>query len=149
MNHSIGNFYKYSEELAAGAQPTVDQFIDLKNDGFEVIFNISPSSTRNAIHNESEIIEKLGLNYIHFPVDCSNLQPLHYTTFSGIMNGVRDKKVFVHCGGNIKSSNLIHMYDVLENRKDETESLNTLKKIQNPEDKWFDYFKSFGMEGYR
>lgn len=149
MNHSINNFYKYTERLASGAQPTIDQFIDLKNDGFEVIFNISPFSARNSIHNESEIVEKLGLDYVHFPVDCSKLRPLHYKTFEGIMNGIEEKKVFVHCGGNIKSSNLIHMYDVLANRKDEKESLQTLKEIQNPEDKWFEYFRSFGMEGLK
>ncbi len=145
MSHSIGNFFKYRENLAAGAQPTIDQFVDLKNDGYDVVFNISPYSTRNAIHNEGEIVEKLGLNYVHFPIDCSNLKPMHYKTFEGIMNGISEKKVFVHCGGNIKSSNLIHMYDVLVNKKDEAESLQTLKKIQNPEEKWFEYFRSFGM----
>ena len=149
MNHSISNYFQYTDVLAAGAQPTVDQFIDLKDDNFDVIFNISPYSARNAIKSEGEIVEKLGLDYVHFPVDCSNLRPLHYKTFEGIMNGLKDKKVFVHCGGNIKSSNLIHMYDVLVNGKNENESLKTLKQIQNPEDKWFDYFQSFGMQGLR
>ncbi len=147
--HTITNFYQYSKNLAAGAQPTVDDFIELKNEGFDVIFNISPYTTRNAIHNEAEIIEKLGLYYVHFPVDCSNLKPLHYKTFEGIMNGLRGKKVFVHCGGNIKSSNLIHIYDVLVNGKDEKESLQTLYKIQNPEEKWFKYFKLLGMKGIK
>ncbi|MCE5331523.1 MAG: hypothetical protein LLF95_05210 [Bacteroidales bacterium] len=147
--HTITNFYQYSKNLAAGAQPTVDDFIELKNEGFDVIFNITPYSTRNAIHNEAEIIEKLGLYYIHFPVDCSNLKPLHYKTFEGILNGLRGKKVFVHCGGNIKSSNLIHIYDVLVNGKDEKESLQTLYKIQNPEKKWFEYFKLLGMKGVK
>ncbi len=147
--HTITNFYQYSKNLAAGAQPTVDDFIELKNEGFDVIFNISPYTTRNAIHNEAEIIEKLGLYYVHFPVDCSNLKPLHYKTFEGIMNGLRGKKVFVHCGGNIKSSNLIHIYDVLVNGKDEKESLQTLYKIQNSEEKWFEYFKLLGMKGVK
>lgn len=149
MNHSIANFYQYSSNLAAGAQPIVDQFIDLKNDDFEVIINISPVSAGNSMHNEADVVEKLGLDYIHFPVDCSNLRPIHYKTFEGIMNGVSKKKVFVHCGGNIKSSNLIHMYDVLANGMDETSSLSTLLKIQRPENKWFEYFKQMGLEGIR
>lgn len=149
MNYSIGNFYRYNDQLASGAQPSVDQIIDLKNEGFEVIFNISPSSTRNALHNEAEITEKLGMDYVHFPVDCSHLRPIHYQTFEGIMKGLKQKKVFVHCGGNIKSSNLIHMYDVIVNGKNERESLETLYKIQQPEDKWFDYFRQWGMKGER
>lgn len=149
MSHSISNYHQYSNTLAAGAQPSESDISVLKNEGFDAIVNISPASARNALQNEAIIVENSNMYYVHFPVDCSNLQPVHYMAFSGIMNGLRDKKVFVHCGGNIKSSNLIHMYDVLENRGNERESLKTLKKIQNPEEKWFDYFKSFGMEGVK
>jgi len=147
MKHTIGNYFQYSPLLSSGAQPTEAEIALLKADGFEAIFNISPSSARNALQNEAAIVERSGMDYAHFPVDCSNLRPVHYHTFKGIMNGLKDKKLFVHCGGNIKSSNLMHMYDVLENNVDETESLKTLKKIQNPEEKWFVYFKKMGMFG--
>lgn len=143
------NFYQYSEKLASGAQPTEAEIVELKKAGFEVVFNISTSSARNSVANEASIVEKLGMKYVHFPVDCSDLQPFHYNTFKGIMNGISEKKVFVHCGANIKSSNLVHIYEVLELGKDEQESLRTLQKIQQPEDKWFDYFLKLGMKGFR
>jgi len=149
MEQPISNYYKYSDKLASGAQPTESQIADLQHEGFEAVFNISPVSARNALHNEAALVENTGMYYVHFPVDCSNLQPIYYKTFEGIMNGLKNKKVFVHCGSNIKSSNLIHIYDVLANGKDETESLQTLLKIQQPEDKWFDYFKLMGMKGIR
>ncbi|HEY4784861.1 MAG TPA: protein tyrosine phosphatase family protein [Bacteroidales bacterium] len=146
---NIQNYYQYNDSLSSGAQPTAEQISALKANGFEVVFNISPASTRNTIREEAQLVEALQMDYIHFPVDCSNLRPVHYNTFKGIMNGVEDKRVFVHCGGNIKSSNLLHMYHVLEKGMDETESLKTLRKIQNPEDKWFAYFKKMGMQGSR
>lgn len=149
MINTIENFYQYSESLASGAQPTIDQLIDLKDNGFDVIVNLSPASARNALHNEAEIVEKLGLDYIHFPVDCSKLRPEIYTTFEAIMNGLAGRKRFIHCGGNIKSSNLIHMYQVLKNEKDETESLKELYKIQQPEEKWFEYFRKMGLKGLK
>lgn len=145
----IEKYYQYNYKLASGAQPSEAEFAELKELGFEAIVNLSPASTRNALANEALIIEKTGMHYVHFPVDCSNLKKFHYTTFEGIMNGLKGKKVFVHCGGNIKSSNLIHMYNVLANNQDERKSLETLYKIQLPEDKWFDYFKLMGMEGSR
>lgn len=149
MKHSIGNYFQYSDILSAGAQPAADQILDLMTDGYEVIVNISPSSARNALANEASLVERTGMYYAFFPVDCGNLQPIHYLTFAGIMNGIKDKKAFVHCGGNIKSSNLLHMWDVLANGKDERESLQTLYKIQRPEAKWFEYFKLMGMQGLR
>lgn len=141
----INNYYKYSENLASGAQPTPEQFEDLKSEGFEVILNISPASAKNAVHNEAEIIEKLGMDYFHFPVDCSKLQSFYYEVFEGIMKAISYKKVFVHCGGNIKTSNLIHMYQVLAIKKNEADSLKQLYEIQQPEEKWFKYFESFNL----
>ena len=142
---NIGNYYQYNEMLASGAQPTEEQIKDLKTKGFEVIVNISTSTARNALNNEAKLVEAQSLDYIHFPVDCGNLRPIHYKTFKGIMQGIDDKKTFVHCAGNIKSSNLLHMYLVLEKGISEKESFETLLKIQNPEQKWIKYFENFGI----
>lgn len=147
MINSIYNFYSYSNKLAAGGQPTADQISSLKNEGYEAIVNISPVSARNFLAEEAALTEKQGFVYVHFPVDCSNLQDHHYPMFKTILNNLKDKKTFVHCGGNIKTSNLIHMYKVLELKQDESASVAELKKIQNPEAKWFPYFKKFGMQG--
>lgn len=144
---NIVNYFQYNELLAAGAQPTAEQIAALKAGNFEAVVNISPVSARNALKEEAQLVEQNQMDYIHFPVDCSNLRPIHYATFKGIMNGLEGKKVFVHCGGNIKSSNLLHMYSVLEKGMDEAESLKILKKIQNPEEKWFNYFRQMGMKG--
>jgi protein tyrosine phosphatase (PTP) superfamily phosphohydrolase (DUF442 family) len=145
----ISNYYSYSELLAAGGQPSAEQLESLNKEGFELIINISPASTRNALPNEHQLVENLKMDYIHFPVDCSNLRESHYVTFRSIMESAKGRKTFVHCGGNIKTSNLIHMYNVLELNADESESVKVLRKIQNPEEKWFSFFKSMGMEGLK
>ena len=144
---SIGRFHRYDEELASGAQPSPEQLGALREEGFEAVVNITTPSARNALANEASIVEGLGMDYVHFPVDCSNLRPLHYRTFRGILAGLEGRRVFVHCGGNIKSSNLLHMYLVLEKGLPEEESLAILKSIQDPEPKWFAYFAAMGMAG--
>ena len=133
--------------LAAGGQPTLENLSQLKEAGFEVVVNISPASSRNALQNEHFLVEKLDMDYIHFPVDCSHLREVHYLTTSAIMRALEGRKVFMHCGGNIKTSNLIHMYHVLEKKMDEQDSLRTLLKIQKPEEKWYNYFRKMGMQG--
>jgi protein tyrosine phosphatase (PTP) superfamily phosphohydrolase (DUF442 family) len=40
MVNTIFNFYAYSNKLAAGGQPTEEQIIALKDDGFEAIVSI-------------------------------------------------------------------------------------------------------------
>ena len=122
----IQNYFKHNQTLSSGAQPTIEQINELKRQGFEAIVNISTPSAKNAIAEEAIYVEKNGMDYVHFPVDCSNLKPTHYQIFKGIIKGFENKKTFVHCGANIKSSNLIHMYQVLEMGKSEEESLKEL-----------------------
>jgi protein tyrosine phosphatase (PTP) superfamily phosphohydrolase (DUF442 family) len=143
----ISNYYAYSEILSAGGQPTTDQLELLKKQGTELIINISPVSAKNALPDEHHLVEQLGMDYIHFPVDCANLRSEQYNTFRSLMTAAEGRKTFVHCGGNIKTSNLIHMFHVLEKGMEEAESLKVLRKIQVPEYKWFAYFKKMGMKG--
>lgn len=145
MTTEIFNYYKYSENLAAGGQPTEEQLEQLKQEQTEVIVNISPVSAKNSLLYEARFVENLKMEYIHYPIDCSNLKPLQYNIFRSIMNELKDKKVFVHCGGNIKTSNLLHIYNVLEMNMDEKQSFETLLQIQKPEEKWFTYFKEMGL----
>jgi len=144
---TIINFHQYNSTLASGGQPCSEQIQAIKNAGYERIVNLSPASTPNYLATETELAEKMEMSYVHFPVDCSNLQDHHYSLFKNIMADSQSVKTFVHCGGNIKSSNLIHMFQVLEQKRDEKESLGELLEIQQPEEKWFSYFKKFGMDG--
>jgi protein tyrosine phosphatase (PTP) superfamily phosphohydrolase (DUF442 family) len=144
---SIPNYFRYSDTLSAGGQPMPGQFELLKESGVEVVINISPVSARNAYREEHDTVEKLNMDYIHFPIDCSNLREIHYLTIRALLNAAEGKKIFMHCGANIKTSNLIHMYHVLEKGEDEKSSLQTLFRIQQPEAKWFAYFIKMGMLG--
>ncbi|MDC7233872.1 MAG: protein tyrosine phosphatase family protein [Spirochaetales bacterium] len=144
---NIPNFFKVSESVATGAQPPVEGLQELKEAGYTAVLNLSPRSTPNYLPQEAEIVESQGMDYVHYPVDCSHLKKNHYTMFSKIMQGFSDARVFIHCGGNIKSSNLMHMYNVLESDMDEKDSYNELLKVQTPEEKWIRYFRDFGMKG--
>lgn len=143
----LPRFIQYDENYATGAQPTAKGIGELKELGYTAVVNISPVSTPNYLVEEGELTESLDMDYIHFPVDCSNLRDRHYKTFSSILDSLDGEKVFIHCGGNIKSSNLLHMYRVIERKIDEKDSFEDLLKIQMPEEKWFNYFKRFGMAG--
>lgn len=132
--------------MSAGGQPTGEQLNKLKDEGTQVIINLSPTSTKNYLAEEAQIVEKSNMDYVHFPVDCSNLKPEHYKTVSNLLKLNSDKKVFIHCGGNIKTSNLIYMYKILEENVSKNEAMSELTNIQQPEQKWFKYFEQMGVE---
>ena len=146
-NTEIPRYFEVNDYYATGAQPTEEGISQLKENGFSAIINLSPTSTPNFLPLEGKLTEDLNMEYVHYPVDCSNLKDRHYKVFSKILNGLDGEKVFIHCGGNIKSSNLMHMFRVIEKKENENDSLKDLLKIQDPEEKWFEYFRRFGMAG--
>ena len=142
----LPNYVSVNDALATGAQPSLEGLEELKNRGFTALLNLSPSSTPNFLPREGAEAEKLGLRYVHYPVDCTRLYPEQYRLFAGIMKGMEGEKLFVHCGGNVKSSGFLHLYQVLEEGRSEEESFGDLLKAQTPDEKWLDYFRSHGLE---
>jgi protein tyrosine phosphatase (PTP) superfamily phosphohydrolase (DUF442 family) len=147
MNISISNFIQYNEWLASGSRPKTEQIQELKNNGFEVVLNILPLTAKNPLADEDIQVKKAGMKYQHLPLDYTNVIPELYELFKSTLNSFSGEKTFVHCGGNIYSSNLVHMYLVLEKEMTETESSQYLLKIHKPTEIWINYFKSFGMIG--
>ena len=66
MIHQISNYFEYNDKLAAGGQPTPEQIEELKKSGFDVVVNISPVSAKNALHNEHQLVEQNGMDYLFF-----------------------------------------------------------------------------------
>lgn len=54
----IERFHRYHDGLASGAQPSVDDLAELKNTGWEVVVNLSPASTKNALADEARVLEE-------------------------------------------------------------------------------------------
>lgn len=145
MSSSLPNFAEVNDHLATGAQPTPEGISQLKELGFKAILNLSPISTPNYLEIEGALAAELELEYVHSPVDCSNLKMSHYDSFRLFVTAFHGKKTFVHCGGNIKSSALMHPYLVKELGMDEKKSLGMLMDIHVPEAKWFDLYEKIGL----
>lgn len=140
----IDNFQQPENNIATGGQPSSVQIDWLKNNGFNAVINLSPESTKNYLSNEAELVRQEGMNYFHYPVDCSSLAPDQYEGFRDILEGVKGSKVFVHCGMNVKSSAFVHLYRVRELGVAPESSLESIDELGFHEKKWYDYFDAMG-----
>jgi protein tyrosine phosphatase (PTP) superfamily phosphohydrolase (DUF442 family) len=68
----IFNFLKISDSLATSGQPTEEQFAAIANTGYQTVVNLALPKSANALPNEKEIVESLGMEYIHIPVVWEN-----------------------------------------------------------------------------
>jgi hypothetical protein len=66
--NDIFNFIQLDDRVATSGQPTVAQFSLVKEAGYTTVINLAPKSHENALGNEDEILERIGIRYIHLPV---------------------------------------------------------------------------------
>ena len=139
---SIDGYLEFTKNISTGAQPTAEELIELKASGKRVVLNLSPTNTPNYLEDESQVCLDNCLVYIHFPVDCSELYPWQYGYFKGIMDSINEKELFIHCGGNIKSSGMLYIYLVKEGIMSKEEAMDKLKSLGRHSDQWYEYFKT-------
>jgi protein tyrosine phosphatase (PTP) superfamily phosphohydrolase (DUF442 family) len=69
MFEEIYNFLALSETLFTGGMPKAEQFTDAAQRGVKVVINLAPHDVHDALPNEAEHVNSLGMQYINIPVN--------------------------------------------------------------------------------
>ncbi|MGD1910928.1 MAG: protein tyrosine phosphatase family protein [Rivularia sp. (in: cyanobacteria)] len=140
MSHNclenIYNFLKISDKIATSGQPSVEEFSYIKRAGYQVVVNLALTDSSNALPNEKEIVETLGMQYIHIPVIWENPMPENLKEFIQVMKTSTDKKIFVHCAANKRVSAFIYLYRRLYEGVSDEEAKKDLDQIWVPNQTW-------------
>jgi protein tyrosine phosphatase (PTP) superfamily phosphohydrolase (DUF442 family) len=132
----IYNFLLISPSIATSGQPTKEQFAIVKAAGYPIIINLALPNSTNALPDEQEIVESLGMNYIHIPVLWENPTEENLATFFTVMETHRERQFFVHCAMNMRVSAFIYLYRILKQNIDPTIAILDLNKIWQPNEIW-------------
>ena len=135
------NFRAISDGLATAGQPTEAQFSDIRSAGYEAVINLALPTSDNAIANEGSIVTRLGMSYFHIPVNFQNPTPQDFQTFCGLMNTLRNRRVFVHCAANMRVSAFVFLYRVLRLGVPRDEAERDLIAIWEPDEIWARFFR--------
>jgi protein tyrosine phosphatase (PTP) superfamily phosphohydrolase (DUF442 family) len=109
----IYNYLDYHEKLSSSGMPTAEQMQKVADAGVELVINLAPHDVPNAIPNEGELVESLGMEYINIPVNWSTPTKDGLNVFMDAMDANKDKKIHVHCEANFRASAFITMYRIL------------------------------------
>lgn len=133
---NIYNFLKISDSIATSGQPTKEQFSELKDSEYQVVVNLALPTSANALPGEKEIVEDLGMEYIHIPVVWENPKIEDLDRFFSVMSKNKHKKTFVHCAANMRVSAFMYLYRRLRDRVNEEEAKQDLYQIWQPNATW-------------
>ena len=112
--NTLLNFYQNTKNVSSSGQPQKEQFVEIAADGYSTIINLAMPDSDNAIPEEANIVTSFGMSYIHIPVPFEAPQAKHLKQFFGIMDGLQDEKVLVHCVVNARVSAFMHQYLTLK-----------------------------------
>src|SRR4051812_31080639 len=73
---------------------------------------LSGLTTQNTMH-EGSIVTRLGMTYVHIPVDFKAPAAWDFNAFCGVMEEFEQQPVFVHCAANMRVSAFVFLYRIL------------------------------------
>lgn len=138
---TIINYYELSDGLVSSGQPTPEEFEALRDAGYQLIVNLVPTDASMALANEQEIVENLGMEYIHIPVIWDSPQVGDVEKFFSVMQNNRDKKMFLHCEVNYRASSFLYVYRRKFLGVDEKTARQDLQWVWAPNPTWTKFIK--------
>jgi protein tyrosine phosphatase (PTP) superfamily phosphohydrolase (DUF442 family) len=106
---------RLDDRITTSGQPTEPQLADIHALGVRHIINLGLHTHEKALPNEAVSVSRLGMTYIHIPVDFQNPTDEDFTRFRSTMEQLKAVPVHVHCIANYRVSAFLYRYrrDVL------------------------------------
>jgi protein tyrosine phosphatase (PTP) superfamily phosphohydrolase (DUF442 family) len=132
----IYNWRRLDDRITTSGQPTESQLEDLHVLGIRHIVNLGLHSHAKALPQEAASVSRLGMTYIHIPVDFQNPTDQDFDQFCAVMEKLIDVPVHVHCIANYRVSAFFYRYrrDVLG--MDEARARADMEVVWHPEGVW-------------
>jgi len=128
------NYWFYDEMLSSSGMPTAEQMKEAAKAGIRVIINLAPHDVPNALPNEGELANSLGIEYLNIPVIWRAPESESLVRFMDAMDSLAGKKIHVHCEANYRATAFIMLYRVLRQGWKKEDAIPIMERMWNPED---------------
>ena len=134
--NGIRAYFKVSDLIATSGQPTEDQFSKIADSGYSLVINLALPTSTHAIPNERDIVESLGMSYLHIPVSWDEPKLSDLQQFFAAMQSSEGKPVWVHCALNMRVSCFMYLYKLHVLELSEAEAKYPMSEIWQPTGAW-------------
>ena len=133
---TIYNWRRLDDRITTSGQPTESQLAEIHALGVRHVINLGLHSHEKALPDEAASVSRLGMAYIHIPVDFQNPTDRDFDQFCSVMKQLEEAPVHVHCIANYRVSAFFYRYrrDVLG--MNETQARADMEEVWKPEGVW-------------
>ncbi|MFK8014215.1 MAG: protein tyrosine phosphatase family protein [Gammaproteobacteria bacterium] len=135
-NDDIINYFHYSPTFASSGQPTAEQLKRLRDDGLKRIVYIAYSDHERSLANEDRIAKRLGMEYIHIPVEWSAPTVSDFELFASVMQQDASKSTLLHCQMNFRATAFAMMYRVIHEDVPVAKAKAEMNAVWTPNETW-------------
>ena len=132
----IINFVQFTDSIASSGQPSKEDFVRIAALGYNTVINLALVTSDNAIVNEGDLVTKLGMSYLHIPIEWERPTLEQFQLFATIMEQQSRYKVWVHCALNMRVSAFLYLYNRLYLNTAEHLALQKLNQVWQPNKTW-------------
>ena len=138
---TIYNWRRLDDRITTSGQPTEAQLADIHALGIRHIVNLGLHTHEKALPDEAGSVARLGMTYIHIPVDFQNPTDQDFEKCCSVMEQLKDVPVHVHCIANARVSAFFYRYrrDVLG--MDEARARADMEEVWRPKGVWAEFVK--------
>jgi protein tyrosine phosphatase (PTP) superfamily phosphohydrolase (DUF442 family) len=127
--------YQYLDEnLSSSGMPTAGQMKEVAEAGVQLVINLAPHDSQNAIPDEAGLVKSLGMEYVYIPVTWRAPEAEALTRFMDEMDTHAGERILVHCEANYRASAFVMLYRVLRQGWNKADAIPVMEKMWNPED---------------
>lgn len=132
----IHNWRRLNARITTSGQPTEAQLADIHALGVHHIVNLGLHTHEKALPDEAASVSRLGMTYIHIPVDFQNPTDQDFEQFCSVMEQLKEVPVHVHCIANYRVSAFFYRYrrDVLG--MNEAQARSDMEQVWKPKGVW-------------
>lgn len=133
---SACNTYPVFDWLWTSGQLSERDILRLPTFEIDAVINLALPGSANALAGEAEFVTRLGLSYIHIPVEWEQPEQFQLRQFFGVLKALEGRKVWVHCAKNMRVSAFIYLYRRLLLNEDEATARHPMQEIWEPNEIW-------------
>ncbi|WP_445115620.1 protein tyrosine phosphatase family protein [Acinetobacter sp. WZC-1] len=133
----IPGFQFVHSHLLTSAQPSADQFRQIREYGVDTVINLAFSDADLRLDNEDKICVEIGLNYIQVPIlweTPADDQCLFILDM--IDHLVQEKTIWLHCAKSYRVSSLMYLYRQYYMDMDQAAAHELMQQIWEPNETW-------------
>lgn len=104
------NFVQATDSVATSGVVPLDEFEEIAAAGYKLVINLLPDDNQYAQAGEAATVARLGMGYVHIPIDIERPTREDYDQFRAAMEDHKSEQVWVHCAANWRVSALFGIY---------------------------------------